>query len=175
MDSCKFDEDPSILNLILDLEVVINCPVQAVWKHWLELGSWVLSHDVDTVHGVPGALGSVMRASNKRGAELGMHISEVPLPHYHYCKIIKIVPEKVYVLKTFSEKGGSYGMDMAGFDQAKFELIGEKTKISYHYIGSYKSPKFIGGPFLKDPDDDDDHMLKNLLNLKRIVEADWGA
>jgi hypothetical protein len=162
---CNFDEDPSVLNSLLDLEVLINRPVEQVWRQWLDFGSWVTSHDIEEISEAKRTIGAITRASFRRAKEVGY-----PLPHYHYCKIIKLVPERQYVLKTYSEKGGSYGMQMTGFDEGRFISVDGTTKVIYRFVGEYKGEAIAHDSPVKNHDDDD-HMLKNLQNLKRIVES----
>jgi hypothetical protein len=162
MSNC--DEDQSIQNTLLELEIVIDRPVAQVWRQWLDIGSWVTSHNIENVHGTPGTVGSITRPSFKMAPERGM-----PLPHHHYCKIIKLDPERQYVLKTYSEKGGSYGMQIVGFDDARFIAVDGKTKITFRFFGELKAKAFRKGPSINL--DDDNHMMKNLENLKRIVES----
>src|SRR5688572_18345564 len=105
------DEDPSIYNGHYEVEIVMDRPVAQVWRQFLDIGSWVTSHDIELVAGSRDAVGAITRVSFRKAKEVGM-----PEPHHHYCKITKLIPERQYVLKTYAEKGGSYGWEIVAFD-----------------------------------------------------------
>jgi hypothetical protein len=158
------DEDRSIYNGHFEVEVVIHRPVAQVWHQFLDIGSWVTSHDIEEVHGERDSVGSITRCSSKAAKQLG-----VPPPHYHYCKIIKLVPERQYVLKSYAEKGGSYGMQaITGFDDTRFIEMGNKTKVVFNIFAAMR-----GEAIAKDPaamNLDPSGMIANLNKLKHIVE-----
>jgi len=64
---------------------------------------------------------------------------------------------------------GSYGQDMVGFDDARFEPAGGGTKLTFRFYAEYKiktrplHPNAGGS-------DNGGGMMGNLENLKRIVE-----
>src|SRR5262249_5981205 len=111
----NFGEGADVWSGHYKVEEVINRPVAPVWKQFLDIRSWVTSHDIEEVEGSAGTLGSITRVSFRGAEEQGF-----PLAHYHFCKIIKLVPEQEYVLKTYSERGGSYGLEIHAFDHAQF-------------------------------------------------------
>jgi hypothetical protein len=169
-----WDEGLSVYNGHSEVEIVIDRPVAEVWKQFLDLPSWVANFDVKNVHGTPNTEGSITRVNFNEAKEQGL-----PPQHYHYCKIIKLIPERRYVLKTYSAEGGSYGMQMLGFDDGRFvALEGEgKTKISFAVFCEYKG-KVVAEAIAKNPSawDDDvrqsaEGMLRNLNNLKRMLEG----
>jgi hypothetical protein len=166
MSNCE--EDRSVFNAHLELEVLIDRPVVQVWKQFLDIGAWVTSHDIENVYGAPGTLGSITRVSFKKAKEQGY-----PPAHHHYCKIIALVSERQYLLKTYSERGGSYGLQLAAFDDARFFAIDGKTRVTFTFYGEYR-----GEAVMKDPasmnrsvDVSREGMLKNLENLKQMVES----
>lgn len=163
MSNC--DEDRSVYNGHFEVEVLINRPVARVWRQYLDIGSWVTSHDIEQVYGEPDAVGCITRCSARAAKALG-----VPQPHYHYCKIIKLVPRRQYVLKSYAEKGGSYGMEaVTGFDDTRFIEIGNTTKVVFNIFAEMR-----GEVVAKDPaamNLDPSGMIGNLNNLKRIVES----
>ena len=161
----KFDEDSLVHNNILDLEIVIDRSVAQVWKQLMDVGSWVTSHDIEEVSDVRRTLGAITRVSARRAKELGF-----PPPHYHYCKIIHLIPERQCVLKSYSEKGGSYGMRMTGFDDTRLIAVDGQTKISFRAYSEYRGELLIKMSEALKSAEEDDHMLKNVENLKRIVE-----
>src|SRR6266702_2180424 len=95
------DEDRSVYNGHFELEVLIDRPVEEVWPQFIDIPSWVTSHDIETVYGTPGTVGSITRVSFKKAKEQGF-----PLAHHHYCKLIKVVPERQWILKTYPERSG---------------------------------------------------------------------
>lgn len=165
MNNC--DEDVSVFNGHYEVEVVIDRPIAEVWLKYLDIASWVTSHRIKDTHGEPGTVGSITRVSfdPEKAEEMGM-----PHPRYHYCKIIKLTPEKHYLLKTYSEKGGSYGIEMTAFDDVRFIDCGGKTKLIFNiYV------EIIGESIAQDPDAmsldiSREGMVKNFDNLKRLCE-----
>lgn len=160
-----FDEKRSIYNGTYEVEVTINRPVAEVWLQHLDVASWVTSHRIENVFGEPGTLGSINRVSFKKSVEMDM-----PTPHYHYCKIIKLVPEKCYMIKTYSEKGGSYGIDMTAFDDTRFIECDGKTKVIFNIYA-----EIVGESIAQDPDSmsleiSRAGMIRNLNKLKLICE-----
>jgi len=143
----------------LELQILVHKPVTIVWNRFIHMHTWVTSHVIEQVQGEPGEIGAVIRASFKQAAELGM-----PLPHYHFCKTIKVVIGSQYLFKTYSEKCGSYGLSIIGFDDARFESLGNDTRLTFNFYGEYS------GEYLAKEPSDGDHMLKNLQNLKSLVE-----
>jgi hypothetical protein len=157
------DEDPSITNSVTELQVFIDRPISQVWKQFLDLGSWVTSHQIEEISEEKRTIGAITRVSNARAKELGL-----PLPHHHYCKLIKLVPERQYVLKAYSEKGGSYGTQYSGFDDARFVSKDGGTELTFSFYDEIRSDRT---DVTKSTEASDDGMKRNLLNLKRIVEG----
>jgi len=160
---CNYVEDLSIENVLVDLEIDINAPVSQVWNRWIDMASWVTSHAIVHVSGQIGQIGLVSRASFKGAEEMGY-----PAPHYHYNKVIKLIPERQYTFKTYSEVGGSYGMRIIGFDEARFEDIGIGTRVTFRFYGEYKTE--VARDASRGVSSDGNHMMRNLESLKKIVE-----
>jgi hypothetical protein len=165
-DMSTIDEDPSVYNGHLEVAVVIDRPVAMVWKQWLDLGSWVTSHTIEEIFGTRGAVESIVRVSLKNARELGL-----PKPHHHYCKLTKVVPHQQYVLKTYSEKGGSYGMQMTAFDDTRFVTNGKTTKVTFNFYCEYKGDVVARDPASMNLDAAVQNMVKNLDHLKQLVES----
>jgi len=164
MSNC--DEERSVYNGHFELEVLIDRPVAQVWKQFVDLGSWVTSHDIENAYGAPGTVGSITRVSSKKAIELGL-----PPPHYHYCKIIKLLPERQCVLKTYTEQEGAYGMKMLAFDDTRFLILNGKTKLIFNLFAEVRSEAVAQDPAAMNLDGSREGMLGNLNNLKRIVES----
>ena len=162
----NLDEDRSVSNAVTELDVFINRPVGEVWNQFIDFGSWVTSHRIEEIHGRRGTIGSIFRASFKNSAEEGY-----PLPHHHYCKIIKVIPEQLYVLKTYSEKGGSYGVHIVAFDEARFVSKDGGTLLTFKLFAEFSGERIAQNPGAINMDASQDGMVKNLNNLKRIVES----
>ena len=164
------DEDPSITNDVSELEVFIDRPVGDVWRPLLDLSSWVTTHVIEEVSETKRTVGAITRVSFKRAKEMGY-----PLPHHHYCKIIKLVPEQLYVLKTYSEKGGSYGSQIAAFDVIRLVTLDRGTRLTFSFFGEFRGARIEGEPRRESAPIDMDVSLEgmkiNLDNLKRIVEG----
>jgi hypothetical protein len=161
----SFDEASTVYNGQYEVEVFIHCPVARVWAQFVDVGSWVLSHEIEYVLGAPDSVGSVTRVSFKRAKEFGF-----PPAHYHFCKIIKLTPERHYLLKTYSEVGGSYGLQIVGFDDVRFAAIGDGTQIVFNIFCEMKSELIAKDPGAMNLDASRHGMIENLNNLKRIVE-----
>src|SRR5262245_29529306 len=122
-----YDEDPSVFTAHYEVEVLINRPVGPVWRQFLDISSWVTSHKIELVSGALDAVGGITRVSAPHAVETGL-----PRPHHHFCKIITLVPERHYVLKTYADRGGSYGLQLSCFDDARFDSIDGKTKVTFN-------------------------------------------
>ena len=165
----NYDEDASIVNDLLDLEILIVRPVAQVWKQWLDLSSWVISHDIEQVEGERDEVGGITRVSDRCSKEVGY-----PTPHYHYCKVIELIPQRRYVLKSYTEKGGSYGLQFIGFDEARFHIVDrDSTKVHFRFLGETRgmATLIVEHPAKLTEVGSDNHMWRNLENLKRIVES----
>jgi uncharacterized protein YndB with AHSA1/START domain len=163
----NFDEDSSVTNALTEVVVQIDRPPEVVWRQFLDIGSWVTSHHIEEVQGARGSLGSITRVSYKDAVKEGY-----PSPHYHYCKIIEVIPQQRYVLKTYSEDGGSYGVEITGFDDARFISKDGGTQITFNFFEEFRGkPKVSNDRSSINTDASRDGMVKNLNNLKRIVES----
>jgi hypothetical protein len=163
----NYDEGCSVYSGHYEADVVIERPIAQVWRQFLAIGSWVTSHTIENVYGSPDSVGSITRVSSSTARESGL-----PPPHYHYCKIIKLVPERQYLLKSYAEKGGSYGMQLiTGFDDTRFIEIGNKTKLTFNIFAEMRGEAVVRNPAAIDLDASRDGMIRNLNNLKRIVEG----
>lgn len=160
------DEDATVYNGHFEIEILIARPVAQVWRQFLDLPAWVTSHRIENASGTPHAVGSITRVTDKTAQELGY----AP-PYYHYCKIMKLIPERQYVLKTYSEKGGSYGMQMTCFDDSRFTAIDGKTKITFNLFAEIRGDFVAKDPAAMNLDDSLVGMTSNLNNLKRIAES----
>lgn len=109
------------------LEKTLDYPVERIWPHALDIGSWMNAHHLVTLAGEPGQVGHFQRVYPRGLGE------EVPLPHYHLYGIAEIIPLKLIVLEVFSEKGGSYGKtrQKLTFDSIHFTDLGGRTHIAY--------------------------------------------
>jgi hypothetical protein len=117
-------------SIYLHVEATIDHPVEKVWPHALDIGSWMNAHRLETVAGEPGKVGHFQRVLPQG---LG---PEVPQPHYHLYGIAEIVPFKLIVLEVFPEKGGSYGKTRPKmcFDSINLTDLGGRTHVSYLLI-----------------------------------------
>jgi hypothetical protein len=168
----SYDEDRSIYNAQYEVAVIIDRPVRDVWNQFLDIGSWVTSHKIEEVQGQRGTVGGITRVSSHLAKDSGY-----PPPHYHFCKIVKVVPEEQYVLKTYSERGGSYGMQMTGFDDSRFTALSERTtRLTFNLMIEFKCDKAAEEPASMDAlmEGSRQGMIENYLNLKRIVESESG-
>jgi len=159
-----FEEDAHLFNGHMEVDVVIEAPPMKVWRQFIDLNSWLLTHDVEELTGERGKVGVITRVSPKKGSAR----MSLPPPHYHYCKLIKAIPGQQYVLKTYSEQGGSYGMQLTAFDDTRFIELDSATRVTFNFYGQYSGERIDPAQMSLNPNRD--NMLKNLANLKRIVE-----
>jgi hypothetical protein len=164
----KPGEDSDVYNATYEVDAVFDRPVDTVWKHFIDLGSWVTSHGLENIYGEPRSEGAITKVSFKRVSEFNM-----PPAHHHYTKIIKMVPRKQYVLKTWSEKGGSYGWDIVAFDDARFIDLGAKTKVVFNLYIQIKCELAERDPasLAKSMEASREGMIANFQRLKGLVEA----
>jgi len=160
------DEDRSVYNGHFELDILIDCPVGQVWKQYLDTPSWVVSHQIERVCGSPDAVGYITRVSDIASKDQGY-----PPPWHHYCKIIKLLPEHQYVLKTYSEKGGSYGMVMTCFDDTRLIAVDAKTHVIFNLYAEIRGDIVAKDPAAMNLDASVEGMGKNLNNLKRMMES----
>jgi hypothetical protein len=156
----QLDEGPGVYNGHMEVEVVIDRPVSEVWPRFLDFPSWMTSHQIEEVYGSR-SVGSITRVFTRNAKEWGL-----PTPHYHYCKIIKLITEKQYLLKSYSEKGGSYGLQMVGFDDARLSSVGGRTLVTFNFFAQVIAKDVSG----MNVENSRPGMLTNLENLKRMVE-----
>jgi len=109
------------------VETIIDRPVEAVWPHALDIGSWMSAHRLETIAGEPMKVGHFERV-HPRGLR-----AEVPLPHYHLYGIAEVIPLKLIALEVLPEKGGSYGEanEWVSFDSILFSNMGDRTKVTF--------------------------------------------
>jgi hypothetical protein len=168
------DEDASVWNGTYEIEVTIDRPVSEVWEQFLDVGSWVTSHKIEEITEPRRVLGAITRVSPSEEAMRAVTSGTgegLPPVHYHYCKIIKLVPEQQYVLKTYSEKGGSYGLEIVAFDDARFYSEDGKTRAVFNLFCSFKGELVAKDPSAMSLEGSRQGMIGNLENLKRIVES----
>jgi uncharacterized protein YndB with AHSA1/START domain len=171
-----FEEDAAVGSGLYEIELVINAPVSKVWEQFLDIGSWVTSHKIEEVGELRREVGAVTRVSPSQKAvdELGSEGAAIPLPHHHYCRIIDLVPEQQYVLKTYAEQGGSYGLEeFLAFDVSRFYAIDGGTRATFTLFAHMKGEFVTSDPGAMDlcMRTSRAGMVGNLENLKRIVES----
>ena len=112
-------------------ETTINHPLEKVWPHVLNIGGWMINHEMETISGEPGQEGHLVKVMPHGIGD------EVPLPHYHLYGITKIIPYKYIALEIFNEEGGSYGVNKKGmsFDSILLNEVNGKTKITFLITG----------------------------------------
>jgi len=162
----SYDEDRSVYSGHYEVDILIDRPVRDVWKNFLDIGSWVMNFDIEEVSNPKRVLGAITRVSPKNAEETGLSP-----PLYHYCKIIKLVPERHYLLKTYSEKGGSYGLQVIGFDDFRFIVKDGKTKVIFNIFAEMKGEAVVKDPESVSLESSREGMAQNLNNLKRLVES----
>src|SRR5262245_27621715 len=107
-----FDEDQSVFSGHFEVDIVVDRSAAEVWTTFVDTRQWVTSHVIENVYGDPGTVGSITRVSSPDAVDW-------PPAPYHYCKLIEVIPGHRWVIKTYSEKGGSYGLHMSGFDEGR--------------------------------------------------------
>jgi hypothetical protein len=116
-------------SLYFHAETVIDQPIEKVWRHALDIGSWMSSHKLETLDGKRGEVGHFEKVSPHGVGP------DVPLPHHHLYGIGAVIPMKFIGLEVLPEKGGSYGTkDWVSFDGILFTDLGGKTHITFHMV-----------------------------------------
>jgi hypothetical protein len=171
----QYDEDRSVYNGHFELEVHIDRPVGEVWKQLVELGSWVTTHGIERLVGAWDAVGGIVRIYPKglddpKSLE-GTGLPPLPPPHYHYGKLIKLVPERQHLMKAYEAPGGSYGLKIGAFEDYRLSCVDGKTRVVFNGYIEYSGPMIAKDPNYITVDSSREAMTKNLANLKRIVES----
>ncbi|HEV8333106.1 MAG TPA: hypothetical protein VGQ22_16895 [Steroidobacteraceae bacterium] len=106
-------------------ETTIARPVEKVWPHALNIGSWMTDHRMEPLSGERGTAGFCERVYAAGIAP------ETTLAHHHYYGIAAVVPYKYIALEVFPEVGGSYGdpREWIGFDGIVLVDLGGSTKV----------------------------------------------
>lgn len=120
-------------SLYLYVETIIDHPIEQVWPHALDIGSWMSAHRLETLAGERNKVGHFERVY-PRG--LG---ADVPLPHHHLYGIVEIIPHSLIALEVFPERGGSYGVTKPwmSFDNILLTDIGGRTKVVFLMIDAH--------------------------------------
>jgi hypothetical protein len=160
------EEQPQVFNGQFEVEIVIDRPAANVWPHFLNTASWVTSHDIELVKGSAGAVGSVTRLRWKEAAR-----QNLPSAPYHYCKVVAVVPERQLVLKSYSEAGGSYGMQIVAFDDTRLVPLATGTRVVFNFFVEIRADAVANDPDGISLEASRRGMLDNLHNLKRLVEG----
>src|SRR6185437_4411931 len=154
----QYDEDPTVYNGHFELEVLIDRPVEQVWAQFFDIPSWVLTHEIDLVSGARGTVGSITQVFSRNAREEG----------YHYCKLIKLVPGERWILKIYSERGDEY--DFTGFDDGRLVPVDNKSKVIFNIFIEVRGESIAKDPGVMNLDISRENMMKNLNNLKQIIE-----
>ena len=110
-------------------ETIIDAPIEKVWPHALNTRGWLNDLHTETVAGEVGKVGHIERVTHPSKID-----DDLSLRNYHYDKLIEVVPNKLFTLKVFSEKGGSYGgLENMSFDTFILTENNGKTKVSLVY------------------------------------------
>jgi len=111
----------------LFLDARIDAPVEKVWPHALNIGSWMTAHRLETIGGESGKIGHLERVYPKHLA------SAVGHPRYHLYGVTNIIPHKYIGLEVFPEKGGSYGdrNEWMSFDGVLLIDLGGRTQVVF--------------------------------------------
>lgn len=111
-------------------ETIIDAPVNKVWPHALNTKGWLNDLRTETVFGQVGKVGHVERVAHP-----SIFDDDLALRNYHYDKLTEVIPNKLFTLKVFSEKGGSYGSgeENVSFDTFILTESNGKTKVSLIY------------------------------------------
>jgi hypothetical protein len=118
-------------SLYFYLETTIDHPVEKVWPHALNIGSWMSDHRLETIAGEAGKVGHFERVFPRKLA------TDVPQPHYHLYGVAEIIPRKLIVLEVFNETGGSYGKtrEKTSFDAIHLtDIDGNRTQVGFLMI-----------------------------------------
>jgi hypothetical protein len=129
-------EDRPFGSFYLYVETTLDHPVENVWPHALNIGSWMSAHGLETISGESGKVGHFERVL-PRGLP-----ADVPQPHYHLYGITKIIPHKLIALEVFPERGGSYGVTKpwVSFDNILLTDLGGRTRVVFLMVDAHLGP-----------------------------------
>jgi hypothetical protein len=111
-------------------ETTIDHPVEKVWPHALNIGSWMSAHRLEPLSGEASKVGHFERVWPRELAD------DIPEPRYHLYGIAAIVPYKCIALEVLPENGGSYGSarEWMSFDSILFADLGGRTRLIFHMV-----------------------------------------
>jgi hypothetical protein len=120
------DEKP-YESIYLYVDAIIDHPIERVWPHALNIGSWMNKNRLVTLAGESGKVGHFQRVHPQGLAD------DVPQPRYHLYGVAEIIPMKLIALEVIPEKGGSYGKTRPKMcvDSITLSDLGGRTKIAY--------------------------------------------
>jgi len=121
---------PTPIYQVWDGELLIDAPVQTVWRHMLDYPSWQHYPVVKHLSGEPGAEGElVLLKKVEEGFEF---------PAY-YAYTIKIDPPKRIIWKVYLEKGAE-PYEFFGIVEFAADAAGHQTRFSYHLLYEFLLP-----------------------------------
>lgn len=150
-------------------ETTIDHPVEKVWPHALNIGSWMSAHRLEPLSGEPGKVGHFERVWPRELPD------EVGQPRYHLYGIAAVIPHKCIALEVLPEKGGSYGSarEWMSFDSILFADLGGRTQLIFYMIDAHMGkgePDFHERRQKELQDVAGKLLVQYFENLKQLVE-----
>jgi hypothetical protein len=161
--------DKPFESFYLYVETTIDHPVEKVWPHVIDIGSWMSDHRLETIAGEPGKVGHFERV-------IPHGMDDAPEPRYHLYGVAEVIPQKLIVLEVFWEKGGSYGKtrEKFSFDEIHLTDIGDRTKIFFLMVDQHmgKGEKDFAARRKVELEGGVRAMIERYFeNLRRLVES----
>ena len=128
-DEDKHWRDKEYYDVTYYTDTVIDAPIEKVWPHALNTRAWLNDLHTETVFGEVGTVGHIERVTPPGSLD-----DDLSLRNYHYDKLTEVIPNRLFTLKVFFEKGGSYcGLNTMSFDTFMLSEDNGKTRVSMIY------------------------------------------
>jgi hypothetical protein len=124
--SARLTPQPATCDLIVRSEITIDRPVNDVWPHILDLGSWMSHLHFQTIKGERGNEGEVRRVT----------LEGTTPYHPYFITTVRVIQFERYVLKITSEDGPAY----FGFADFSLAPVGRKVHLTYSLYVELKVP-----------------------------------
>lgn len=115
--------------LVWNGEVMINAPVEKVWRHAVNYPSWQTFSTVRHISGTPGQEGEVVLLKKEEGFEFPPYLA----------RIIKLDPGSRIIWKTYPQEGDT-GTEFFGIVKFTVEEASGKTRFSYELLYEFLIP-----------------------------------
>jgi len=121
----------STFDQLIRVEFILDYPVKLVWPHIVDRRAWIKTFQIETVAGVRGEEGEVIRISVMSGKEV---VDE------YFSKTVKVIPNKQVIMKYLPHLkhiGAIY--ILRGYDVYELQEINGKTHVTFQTFQEYSA------------------------------------